>query len=124
MKKSEKGNKAVRGHLLNHMTTPLFHLFVTFKYAKIIWEKLKVKYGANDAGKKKYAAGEWLHFQITNNKPIMEHVHVYENLYAKVLSENMKMCEILQASVLIEKFLLSWSDYRNQLKHKKKGLPL
>lgn len=54
----------------------------------------------------------------------MEHVHVYENLCAEVLSENMKMCEILRANVLIEKFLPSWSDYRNQLKYKKKNLAL
>ncbi|KAH0764835.1 hypothetical protein KY285_000706 [Solanum tuberosum] len=36
----------------------------------------------------------------------------------------MKMCEIFQANVLLEKFPPSWSDYRNQLKHKKKNLTL
>jgi len=54
----------------------------------------------------------------------MEQVHVYENLCAKVLNENIKMCNILQANVLIEKFLPSWNDYKNQLKHKKKDLTL
>jgi len=54
----------------------------------------------------------------------MEQVHVYENLCAEVLNEGMKMCEILQANVLIEKFPPSWSDYRNHLKHKKKDLTL
>ena len=34
------------------------------------------------------------------------------------------MCKILQAIVLIEKFLPSWNDYRNHLKHKKKDLTL
>ena len=34
------------------------------------------------------------------------------------------MCELLQANVLIEKFSPSWSDHRNQLKHKKKDLTL
>jgi len=36
----------------------------------------------------------------------------------------MKMCEILQANVLIEKFPPFWSDYRSHLKHKKKDLNL
>jgi len=36
----------------------------------------------------------------------------------------MKMCEILQANVFIEKFPPSWNDYRNHLKHKKKDLTL
>ena len=45
-------------------------------------------------------------------------------MVANVLSEGMKMCEILQANVLLEKFPPSWNDYRNHLKHKKKDLKL
>ena len=33
-KKFEKDNKIVRGNLLNHMTNPLFDLFLNYKYAK------------------------------------------------------------------------------------------
>jgi len=47
----------VKRHLLNHMTNPLFNLFVTFKPTKIIWERLVVKYEADDVGKKKYVVG-------------------------------------------------------------------
>jgi len=57
-KKFDKDNKTVRGHLLNHMSNPLFDLFVTFKFAKIIWEKSGVKYGVEDAKKKKYVVDE------------------------------------------------------------------
>jgi len=41
-RKFEKDNKTVRGLLLNHMSNLLFNFFVTFKFAKIIWEKLEV----------------------------------------------------------------------------------
>lgn len=41
-----------------------------------------------------------------------------------MLSKGMKMCEILQANVLLENFQPSWSDYHNHLKHKKKDLTL
>ncbi|KAH0748618.1 hypothetical protein KY290_027850 [Solanum tuberosum] len=61
---------------------------------------------------------------MVDNKPLMEQVHEYENLTADVLNEDMKMCEIFQANVLLEKFPPSWSDYRNQLKHKKNNLTL
>jgi len=97
-------------------------LFVAFKSVKIIWEKLEVKYRADDAGKNYYVVDEWLRFQITDDRPIMVQVHVYENLCAEVLNENIKMCEVLQANVLIKKFSPSCSDYRNRLKHKKKDL--
>ncbi|KAA0061124.1 ty1-copia retrotransposon protein [Cucumis melo var. makuwa] len=62
--------------------------------------------------------------QMTNDKPFFEQIHEYENLVANVLSEGMKMCEILQANILLEKFPPSWNDYRNHLKHKKKDLKL
>jgi len=92
-KELEKGNKLARSYLLNNMSNPLFDLFVNFKSAKIIRTKLEATYSSDDAGKRKYVVGKWVQFQI-----------VYENLCAEVLSEGMKMCEILQANVLIEKF--------------------
>ena len=96
-KKLKKGNKLACSYLLNNMSNPLFDLFVNFKSVKIIWTKVEVKYGSDDAGKKKYAVGKWLQFQIIDNKPIMKQVHTYENLCAEVLNEGMKICEILQA---------------------------
>ncbi|XP_059306527.1 uncharacterized protein LOC132057969 [Lycium ferocissimum] len=103
-KKFEKDNKIVRGHLLNHMINPLFGLFVTNKSTKEIWDSLEKKYGADDVGKKKYVVGQWIKFQMVDNKPIMEQVHECENLTAAVLIEGMKMCEVFQANVLLEKF--------------------
>nr|XP_009796253.1 PREDICTED: uncharacterized protein LOC104242843 [Nicotiana sylvestris] len=123
-KKFEKDNKTVRGHLLNYMTNPLFDLFINYKSAEVIWDGLEKKYDVDDAGKKKNVVGKWIKFQMADDKPIMEQVHEYENLIADVLNEGMEMCEILQANVLLEKFPPSWSDYRNQLKHKKKKLTL
>ena len=77
------------------MSNPLFDLFVIFRSAKITWIKLEVKYGLDDAGKRKYIDRKWLQFQIVDDKPIMEQVHIYENLCAEVLNEGMKMSEIL-----------------------------
>ncbi|KAA0042080.1 ty1-copia retrotransposon protein [Cucumis melo var. makuwa] len=91
--KYAKDNKTVRGHLLNHMSDPMFDLFVVQKSAKDIWSTLESHHGTNV-------------------------------LLANVLSEGMKMCEILQANVLLEKFPPSWNHYRNHLKHKKKDLKL
>ena len=106
------------------MTNVLFDLFINNKSAKSIWEILEKKYGSDDAGKKKYVTGKWLQFKIVDDKPVMEQFHEYENLVADILAENMKMCEVLQANVLIEKLPDSWSNYRNHLKHKKKDMTL
>jgi len=63
-------------------------------------------------------------FQITHDRQITEQLHVYENRVVEVLKENMKICKILQAYVLIEKFPQFWSDYKNHLKYRKKDLSL
>ncbi|CAN1159986.1 hypothetical protein LINPERPRIM_LOCUS21963, partial [Linum perenne] len=122
--KYQKDNKTARGHILSHMTNIIFDLFVNNRSTKSIWETLIKKYGADDAGMKKYVAGNWLNFKIDDDKPIMEQVHVYKNLTAEVLAEGMHMCEVLQANVLIERLPEAWSDYRNLLKHKKRDLTL
>lgn len=106
------------------MTNVLFDLFISNKSAKAIWETLEKKYGTDDAGKKKYATGKWLQFKMVDDKPIMNQVHEYENLVADILTEGMKMCDVLQANVLIEKLPDTWSNYRNHLKHKKRDMSL
>ena len=85
---------------------------------------MKKKYGVDVAGKKKYVVEQRIKFQMVYNKTIVEQVHEYENLTFDVLNEDMKMCEIFQSNVLLEKFSLSWCGYINQLKHKKKNLTL
>ncbi|XP_074306309.1 uncharacterized protein LOC141641552 [Silene latifolia] len=51
---------------------------------------------------------------------------IWELLEKKYRADDagMKLDEIFLANVLLEKFPHSWSDYRNHLKHKKKGLSL
>ncbi|KAL0292118.1 UNVERIFIED_CONTAM: hypothetical protein Scaly_2604200 [Sesamum calycinum] len=122
--KYERDNKTVRGHLLNHMTNTLFDFFVNHKSARTIGNTLESRYGGDDAGRKKYVVGKWMQFQIMDGKLIMDQVHEYGNLVADILSEDMKMFEILQANVLLEKFPPSWNDYRNHLKLKKRDLTL
>ncbi|KAL0368408.1 UNVERIFIED_CONTAM: hypothetical protein Scaly_1059700 [Sesamum calycinum] len=92
--------------------------------AKDIWTTFETRYGGDDAGRKKYVVVNGFNFQMIDEKPIMDQIHKYENLVADVLSEGMKMCEILQANVLLEKFTPTWCEYRNHLKHEKKDLTL
>ncbi|KAL2247164.1 UNVERIFIED_CONTAM: hypothetical protein Sindi_2568700 [Sesamum indicum] len=106
-------NKTVRGHLLNHINNSLFDLFVNYMSAKEIWTIVEARYRDDDTGRKKYVVGKWLQFQMVDEKPIMEQIHVYENLVTEV-----------QANILLKNFPPIWNEYRNHLKHKKRDLTL
>lgn len=93
--KFEKGNHTICGHLLNHMNDSLFDLFISQNSVKVIWDTLDSRYGGDNEDRKKYMVGKWLQFQMSDDKPIMDQVHEYENLATNVLFEGMKMCEIL-----------------------------
>lgn len=123
MKKYDRDDKFFMGHMLNLMKNNIFDLYIQFKSQKYIWISLDKIYG-EDAGKKKYAIENWLNSKLVDSKPIMDQVHDYENIVAEILAEGRKMCEILQANVLIEKLPDSSSDYRNNLKYKKRDLTL
>ena len=119
LEKYKKNNKTIRRHLLSHMSDPMFDLFVTQKSTKDIWCILESHYGGDGARRKKYIVEKCLQFQMTDDKPVVEQIHEYGNLVANVLSEGMKMCEILEANVLLENSLpigattkITWSTRR------------
>ncbi|XP_074290879.1 uncharacterized protein LOC141617597 [Silene latifolia] len=92
--------------------------------AKDIWDALKIKYGTDDFGTKKYACNRWLNFRITDDKPVLDQVHEYETLCADIIAEGMKICETFQANCLLEKLPLSWQNYVHSMKHKQKDFTL
>ncbi|GAA0165700.1 hypothetical protein LIER_21029 [Lithospermum erythrorhizon] len=61
---------------------------------------------------------------MVDDKPIMDQVHVFENLCIDVVNEVMKPDDIFLANVLLEKFPSTWNEYRNRFKHKKQDMPL
>ncbi|GAA0158755.1 hypothetical protein LIER_15700 [Lithospermum erythrorhizon] len=65
-----------------------------------------------------------LGFKLVDDKPIMDQVHVFENLCTDIVNEGMKLDDIFMANVLLVKFPSTWNEYRNRLKHKKKDMPL
>ena len=62
---------------------------------------MEKKYDVDDAGKKKYVVCQWIKFHMVDNRTIMEQFPEYENLTGDVLNEDMKICEIFQANVLL-----------------------
>ena len=82
------------------------------------------KYIAEDVGKKKFIVENYYKWEIIDNKNIKLQINEYHKLLEELRAEKIELPEQFVAGLLIEKLLDSWSDYKQQLKHKQKQLSL
>jgi hypothetical protein len=85
---------------------------------------MATKYTAEDAGKQKFVIGNYYRWEMVEEKDIKAQMNEYHKLLEDLKSENITLPEAFVAGILIEKLPESWKDYKNQLKHKQKQLPL
>jgi hypothetical protein len=102
----------------------LFDVYYAYKEAKDIWRSMATKYTAEDAGKQKFVIGNYYPWEMVEEKDIKAQMNEYHKLLEDLKSENITLPEAFVAGILIEKLPESWKDYKNQLKHKQKQLPL
>ncbi|KAF7842207.1 Retrovirus-related Pol polyprotein from transposon TNT 1-94 [Senna tora] len=95
-----------------------------YKEAKTIWELLILKHSVEDAGKQKFVEGNYYKWEMTDDKDIKSQINEYQRLLEDLKAEKINFLDEFVAGILIEKLLDSWSDYKQQLKHKQKQLSL
>jgi hypothetical protein len=61
---------------------------------------------------------------MVDDKDIKTQINEYHKLLEDLKTENITLSDAFVAGILIEKLPGSWKDYKNQLKHKQKQLPL
>ena len=111
-------NKVCRYTILTTFSNKLFDVYCGFKEAKIICESMLRKYTAEDVGKQKCFIGNYYKWEIVDNKDINLQINKYHKLLEELRAEKIELLEQFVAGLLIEKLLESWSDYKQQLKHK------
>ncbi|XP_028790089.1 uncharacterized protein LOC114746065 [Neltuma alba] len=89
-----------------------------------IWESLILKYTAEDAGKQKFVVGNFYKWEMTEEKDIKLQINEYHKLLEELRAEKINLPDEFVAGILIEKLPETWSDYKQQLKHKQKQLSL
>jgi hypothetical protein len=119
-----QANKVCRHTILSTLSNDLFDVYCSYKEAKAIWDSMISKYTAEDAGKQKFVVGNYYRWEMTEDKDIKVQINEYHKLLEEMKAENITLPDEFVAGILIEKLPESWSDYKNQLKHKQKQLPL
>ena len=82
------------------------------------------KYIAEDVGKQKFIVENYYKWEIVDNKNIKLQINEYHKLLEELRAKKIELPEQFVAGLLIEKLLDSWSDYKQQLKHKQNQLSL
>ncbi|CAJ2667187.1 unnamed protein product [Trifolium pratense] len=117
-------NRVCRSTILSTLSNDLFDVYCSYKEAKEIWDSMATKYTAEDAGKQKFVIGNYYRWEMVEEKDIKAQINEYHNLVEDLKTENITLPDAFIAGILIEKLPESWKDYKNQLKHKQKQLPL
>ena len=73
-------------------------------------------------GKQKFVVGNYYKWEMVDNKDIKLQINEYHKLMEELKAEKIELLEQFVAGLLIEKLPDSWSEYKQQLKHKQKQL--
>ena len=111
-----------RNYILNGLVDSLYNVYSSFTTARGLWEALEKKYKIEDAGTKKFIFGKFLDFKMIDSITIINQVEELQILINKIHVEGMIINEAFQVASIIEKFHLSWKDFKNYLKHKRNEL--
>ncbi|KAM7507327.1 hypothetical protein LguiA_017780 [Lonicera macranthoides] len=113
-----------KNYILNGLSDNLYDYYLKCKSAKEIWNALKSKFDAEEAGAKKYAVSRYLKYQMTDTKPIVAQTHELQKIAFEINSQGMQLDEQFQVAVIIDKLPLGWKEFKNTLRHKSKEFSL
>ncbi|KAK3023360.1 hypothetical protein RJ639_043441 [Escallonia herrerae] len=94
----------------------------SYAHASDIWDVLNKKYVVEDAGTKRYAIGNFLQFQMSEETDVSSQIHESHLVVAKLTKEGMPLPEPFVTGSFIKKLPDSWSDYKSMMKHKRKDM--
>ncbi|XP_015895329.1 uncharacterized protein LOC107429192 [Ziziphus jujuba] len=120
----KNSNYLCRNYVLNGLSDSIYGVYCSAKSAKELWKTLDRKYKIENARSGKFVVGKFLDYMMVDTKPLMSQVHELQVLIQELLAEGMIINEAFQVACMIEKLPLSWSDFRNYLKHKRKEIDM
>lgn len=109
-------------YLINDLANSLYNVYSANKTTKELWKSQDLKYKIKDAGIKKFMVGQFLDYKKVNSKIVINQVQKIQVILHEIHAKGMTLSEAFQIVAIIEKLLLTWKDFKNSLKHKRKEM--
>ncbi|XP_014523828.1 uncharacterized protein LOC106780099 [Vigna radiata var. radiata] len=117
-------NKVCRHTLFSALSNDLFDVYCSYKEAKDTWDSLILKYTAEDVVRQRFVIGNYYRWEMIEDKDIKTQINEYHKLLEDIKAENVLLPDEFVSQLLIEKLPPSWTDYKQQLKHRHKQMSL
>ena len=111
-------------YICNAKSDTLFDQYHKKSTTKEIWNSLEAKYMMEDATSKKFLASKFFNYKMIDNRLVVEQYNEILHILDQFNKHNLKMDESIIVSSIIDKFPLSWQDYKKSLKHGKEEISL
>ena len=113
-----------RNYVMNTLTDSLYNVYTDKKTAKELWESLDRKYKTEDVGAKKFVVSRFLDYKMVDSKTVVSQVQKLQVILHEIHAEGMMLRKTFQVAAIIEKLPLTWKDFKNYLKHKRKEISI
>ena len=107
---------------MNALTNSLYNVYIDKKIANELRESPDRKYKTKDTGAKKFVVDRFLDYKMVDSKIVASQVQELQVILQEIHVEGMMLSETFQVTTIIEKLSLSWKDFKNYLKHKRKEM--
>jgi len=117
-------NKVCRHTLLSVLSNDLFDVYASYKNVKDIWDSLILKYTAEDIVRKRFIIANYYRWEMIEGKDIKIQINEYHKLIEDIKTKSITLPDEFVSELLIKKLPQSWTDYKQQLKHRQKQMSL
>ena len=100
------------------LSNDLFDVYASYKNEKYIWDSLILKYTAEDIVRQRFVIANYYRWEMIEGKDFKIQINEYHKLIEDIKTESITLPDEFMSKLLIEKLPQSWTDYKQQLKHR------
>ena len=116
--KAEEIDYHCLNRILSALSDSLYDIYYEYKNVKELLTTFEEEYGLDDAGIEKYTSSSFNKFMMSDNKPINDQLHEFQNFIRHLQSKKNQFSDDYKVSCLIDKLSPSWSTFVGDLRLK------